>query len=259
MLLALAAAPLSAHDFWLASVPPAAPGVVTITAGVGERFPTRTNLRARENWLAEWRVIGERADVPVSPAWRRDNLVMATDVTLPAPGAYLGIAMITPQTAPMKGGEFTDYLKEEGLHQIIAARQAAGETDQPTREKYARYAKIALRNGAGSGAHLTRPVGMAAEFIPATDPTQHRAGSPLTVQLVAEGKPVAGAEISALSDGTMLKAVSDAQGKVTFPIDRAGNWLIKTVHMVRRQPATPTDPQWESFWVTLAFATEGRE
>jgi hypothetical protein len=51
--------------------------------------------------------------VALSKDFRRSDLVMASDVTLPAPGAYLGVAMVSAQTIEMKGHEFTDYLKEE--------------------------------------------------------------------------------------------------------------------------------------------------
>jgi len=208
---------------------------VTITAGVGEKFPTRTNFRSRDNWLAEWRLVGVTGDAPLSKDFRRSNLVMASDVTLPASGAFLGVATVTAQTIEMKGQEFTDYLKEEGLENIIAA------------------AKIALRNGPGPALHLTRAAGLRAEFIPATDPTMIRTGGTLTVQLLAEGKPVSGAQVSAVSGEKPVSAQTDKDGRVTFTIDRSGAWLIKTVHMVRL--SQPTEAEWESYWVTLAFHT----
>ena len=253
----LAAAHLSAHDFWLAALnwTPPAGTPVTITAGVGERFPTRTNFRSRDNWLAQWRVIGASGDVPVRKEFRRDNLVMATDVMLPSPGAYLGVALVSAQVTDMKAQEFTDYLKEEGLEQIIAARQAAGEADKAAKEKYARYAKVAIRNGAGGAAHLTHPVGLAAEFVPSADPTSIRPGGSLTVQLFANGQPVAGAAVSAVNDEKPVRAMTDGQGRATFIIDRAGAWLVKTVHMVRLPQTGTREADWESFWVTLAFHT----
>lgn len=254
LLVSLAGATVSAHDFWLAATEwSPAPGKVTITAGIGEKFPTRANFRLRENWLATWRVIGANGDVPVTPDFRRENLVVATDVMLSAPGAYLGVALVTAQTIEMKGGEFTDYLNEEGLDDVIAARKAAGESEKTTKERYARYAKIALRNGAGDGAHLTKPLGVAAEFVPSVDPTSLTPGQSLTVQLLAGGKPMSGAHITAVTEGASHSARSDANGRVTLPIDRSGAWLIKTVHMVRMPPGA--EAEWESFWVTLAFHT----
>lgn len=251
----LASVRVSAHDFWLAAAnwTPAAGAPVTITAGLGERFPTRTGFKPRPDWFDHWRVIGAAGDVTVTRNFQWSELMMTTDVRLPSPGAYLGVMRVTPRIEEMKGAEFTDYLKEEGLDRIIAARQAAGDGDKPARELYARYAKIALRSGDGSGAHLTRPVGLEAEFVPTTDPTSLHAGGSLTVQLLAEGKPVGSAEVTAVSNGGSVKGETDAEGRVTLKIDRQGAWLIRTVHMV---PLTGSpEAEWESYWVTLSFHT----
>jgi hypothetical protein len=246
---------LSAHDFWLAaeSWDPPIDGRITITAGIGERFPIRTEFEPPDNWLAEWWLVGPGVDVPMRPTFERKDLVLAAGVMLPGPGAYLGVAVVSPQRIEMTGPEFTDYLKAEGLESIVAVRQAAGHADSGTSERYGRYAKIALRSGAGSGLHLIRPVGLRAEFVPAIDPTELAPGAPITIQLLVEGKPVSGATVSAVSADTVQKAVTDSQGLVTFSMDHPGAWLMRTVHMVR-SPAS-ADAEWESFWVTLAFHT----
>jgi hypothetical protein len=74
------AARLSAHDFWLAASnwAPAAGAPVTITAGVGERFPTRTDFKSRPDWFDQWRVIGASGDIPVTMDFQRLDLTMAT-------------------------------------------------------------------------------------------------------------------------------------------------------------------------------------
>jgi uncharacterized GH25 family protein len=80
-----------------------------------------------------------------------------------------------------------------------------------------------------------------------------RAGGSLTVRFLVDGKPVANALLSAVSNGRSTNGRTDAAGRVTFPIDRDGAWLIKTIHMIGLQPAAPADPEWESFWVTLSL------
>jgi len=256
-LVALAASRLGAHDFWLAAGnwAPASGTPVTITAGVGEHFPARTKFSSRPDWFDQWRVIGAAGDISVGKDFLLTDMVMSTAVTLPAPGAYLGVMRVTPRTIEMKGQEFTDYLKEEGIETALAARQAAGETDKPAKEVYARYAKVALRTGAGSGAHLTRPAGLRAEFVPESDPTTVHPGQTLTVQLLAEGKPVAGATVMAVTEGASGRSVTDAGGRATLTIDREGAWLIKAVHMERLTGARAADGDWESYWVTLSFHT----
>lgn len=246
---------VGAHDFWLAAADwrPAGATSATITAGIGERFPSRTIFRARDNWLTEWRILGEAGDVHAPAAWGKAGLELTNAVPLPAPGAYLGVAVVAAQTIVMKGAEFTDYLVEEGLDDVVAARRSAGETDDPTIERYGRYAKIALRSGAGSAAHLTRPVGLRAEFVPSGDPTSIRAGQSLTVQLLIGGTPAAGATVFAAAPGTSVRAITDTHGRATFVIDRDGPWLIKSIHMTRLPAGSPA--QWESDWATLTFHT----
>ncbi len=91
--------------------------------------------------------------------------------------------------------------------------------------------------------------------MPATDPTSVRAGQTLTVQLLVNGRPVPNAAVSAAVDGGEIPRQTDAQGRATLPIDRDGAWLVKTVHMTRLPKSFPPGPEWESFWVTLAFHT----
>lgn len=249
-------APLIAHDFWLSSATwsPPAGATWTVTATVGEHFP-KGETGPTADRVEQWRVIGASGDVPVTRQFRVDKTMLSAEAPLPAAGAYLGVMTILARTIEMKGSEFTEYLKEEGLDAVIAARQASGDADKPAKERYARYAKIVARSGAGSADHLTRAIGLKAEFVPSTDPTAVRPSQPLTLQLVVEGKPVANAAVTALADtpGAALNARTDSNGRVRLVLDRPGAWLIKTVHMARLPAGASED--WESFWVTLALHT----
>ena len=176
----LAVAHLRAHDFWLASTSwtPAIGDAWTVTAQVGERFPEpQTALTADRVDL--WRVLGSQGDVAVSRDFRVEKTRTSVDVKLPQPGAYLGVMTVVARTIEMTGKEFTEYLNEEGLDAVIAARRTSGDAERPAKERYARYAKIAVRTGSGSAAHMTRPVGLKAEFVPASDPTLLRPGDSL--------------------------------------------------------------------------------
>jgi uncharacterized GH25 family protein len=252
---AITAVPLSAHDFWLGTSnwfpEPGAP--FAISAGVGEKFPARLDFKTPTNWFDDWRIIGPSGTVKVSRLFERRDLAMAADVTLPETGAFLAVMRVAPRTTEMKADEFNDYLKEEGLTEAYAERLSLGEAGRPAKERYSRYAKLALRNGAGSAAHLTRPVGVKAELVPAVDPTSLRAGEMFTLQLLVDGRPVPNAAVYAAVDGGSFPRQTDAAGRVTFTIDREGEWLVKTVHMTRLAKTFPPGPDWESYWITLSF------
>ena len=253
--LAITAVPLSAHDFWLGASnwfpEPGTP--FAISAGVGERFPTRLDFKTPTNWFDDWRVIGPSGPVQVPKAFERRDLAMAADVVLPGTGAFLAVMRVAPRMIDMKADEFNDYLKEEGLTDAIAERHSLGESGRPAKERYSRYAKLALRNGDGSGAHLTRRVGVKAELVPAADPTMLRSGDTFTLQLLVDGRPVPNNAVYAAVEGGAFPRQTDAAGRVTFTIDREGEWLVRTVYMKRLPKTFPPGPDWESYWVTLAF------
>ena len=254
----LAVVTVGAHDFWLAAAPWSPDRTLTVTAHVGERFPHGTEY-TDPSTVDRWQVIGEAGDVR-SAAFRRDGDALTAEVELPAPGVYLATMAIKPRVTIMKGPAFNSYLHEEGLDWIAATRQKNGVSEDIATERYARYAKVAIRTGAGNGAHLLRPVGFPVEFVPITDPTLVRPGQLLTVQLLAGGKPVVGAEVTAraASGGHPLVGRTSATGQVTLPIDRDGAWLVRTVHMVSGLEAGLPEVEWDSYWATLVFHTATR-
>lgn len=255
-LCSVSGAGLAAHDFWLAADPWTPRERISISANVGDRFPAGTDFTPPQG-VERFRVAGPDGEVAVGRDFRREANSLVADLTLRSPGAYLATMVIAPRVTEMKGPSFTSYLHEEGLDWVIAARQKAGVSESSAKERYARYAKVAVRSGPGSGAHLMRPVGLPAEFVPMTDPTMVRAGALLTFQLLAGGRPVAGAAVTArhAGGGHPVMGRTDATGNVTLPIDRDGQWLVRTVHMVSGAQAGVPEVDWDSYWATFAFHT----
>lgn len=247
-----------AHDFWLtATSQPGESAVPTITiAGhLGERFP-EADAHTTPASVASWRVVGPAGDCDVWPAFAQAGLTLATQVALPPGQSYLGVMAIHPMTAQMRGDEFLEYLEEEGLHHVIWERGLAGLAESPALERYTRFAKVIIGVGGGDTAHLLRPAGQHAELVPLRNPATLEAGGLLAVQFLVAGKPVGGAQVSALSDGVRLDARTDSEGIAGFILPRAGAWLIRTVHM--EHAAIPgSDIEWESYWASLAFETGG--
>ena len=79
----------------------------------------------------------------------------------------------------------------------------------------------------------------------------------LTLQLLSDGRPVSGAEVTARASagGHPIVGRTDATGHVTLPIDRDGAWLVRTVHMIAGAQARVPGVEWDSYWATLAFHT----
>ncbi|MEQ1758536.1 MAG: DUF4198 domain-containing protein [Vicinamibacterales bacterium] len=247
-----ATASVSAHDFWLAATSVAGPPrVFTVTGNVGETFPT-ADTNVTPDRVDAWRIIGPGGESLTTTAdFVQAGQSVATSAALPMRGPYLGVMTIKPREIEMTGDEFTEYLLEEGLTRIVADRARHGKATTKARERYARYAKIVVGNGEGTSAHLMERVGAKAEFVPLRNPSRLLPGDTFAVQLLVEGRPVSGAQVSALTHGVKLNARTDEEGVAAFITSKPGPWLIRTVHMEARDAASPVD--WESYWVSLSF------
>ena len=233
---------------------------VTIVGSVGDKFPVVSDW-AIPAGVDTWRVLGPGGALTVegSPtSFRQQGKSIATTFATITPGAYLGLMTVKMRVLAQPADEFNTYIKDEGLEHVLAERARLGQTKVPVRERFARYSKVIVRTGEGDAPYVTTPAGHAGEFVPASDPTLLQAGEPLVVQLLIEGKPMAGVAFGASSEKTQLSAQTDADGRATLTLPDAGPWLIHTVFM--RRPAAPGSPRvdWESYWVTLTFRTAAR-
>jgi uncharacterized GH25 family protein len=251
-------ATVGAHDFWLSSpewrVRPGA--TVTILANVGERFPHPTSLTAADR-VESLRLVGPAGDQDLS-GFRPQGQSLAAEATLPAqPATYMAVMVIKPRVIAIEPSDFHTYLSHEGLDAILRERERRGESETPGRERYARYAKLLIRAGGGSSAHIVEPLGLPVEIVPAVDPTRLRPGATLDVRLLAHGQPVAGALIGAVyasstgkPDDWPVKVRTDRQGRARLVLKASGPWLIRSVHMTRSEES---GAEWASNWASLAF------
>lgn len=164
--------------------------------------------------------------------------------------------------------EFEAYLRLEGLEDTRRERERTQSTSRPGRERYARCCRTWIR-----GTDLSRvlePVGLALEVVPTADPTVLKR-APFLVLL--RGKPLAGALVRAwnrpLDQGARPFAVASrdslgpvyegrtrADGTLTLPVDRDGEWMISCVHMEPSESRSEAD--WQSLWANFTFARIAR-
>ncbi|MCU0245037.1 MAG: DUF4198 domain-containing protein [Bryobacter sp.] len=149
---------------------------------------------------------------------------------------------------------FDTYLKEEGLDHVIAARAKAKQSGEPGREIYSKHAKTLVVAGAANEGWKT-VLGLPIEFVPETDPSQLRPGSQLPVRVLWRGKPAAGLQVEkAWEGGHAIVGRTDAQGRITVPLEQKGRWRLHAVAIERC--AEPRKADWESYWASFTFAIE---
>jgi uncharacterized GH25 family protein len=173
-------------------------------------------------------------------------------LSFPKPGSYVLVMDRNAQNIVLKGPEFTKYLKEEGLSDILARRnpKALG------RERYMRSVKTLLQVGEQITDIPLKPNSQRLEILPLQNPLRLKPGYVLVVQLLFDGFPLMSRQINAyhLENGNLTKQTqrTDGQGKAFFRLDQPGSWLIRTVHM-RPCKQNCRDTDWESFWSSLSF------
>src|SRR5213593_706727 len=187
LLLGLVAPLAAAHDFWLVPVGS------EIEARTGSRFPVSTNAVAPDR-LAEAVAVSSVGRRRLEVVGTRDSaLVLKADLTL---GGTIWIAVaLHPRRIDLPARQFNEYLREDGLPQILALREGAGELDRPATERYQKFAKALVRRP-GAGSTALEPVGHRIELVPLTDPATLRAGDTLTLVARFDNQPLADVTIT---------------------------------------------------------------
>jgi len=238
----LLSSPVLAHDFWIepSAYNPGAGELVTLKLWVGEHLGGET-LPRDESHIDWFSVVRGGVHAPVLGIDGSDS---AGVLRPQAPGGVVIAYRSLRSAALLPAEEFQAYLALEGLPPV-----------KPGREVFSRCAKSLLAVGGRGGPTINKPVGLTLELIPEADPYTLGPGARLTVRLLYLGKPLAGALVMAL-DGpdarTPQQVRSDAEGRASFTLPRAGAWLIKAVHMIRAPSDAGAD--WESFWASLTFS-----
>lgn len=248
--------PVLAHDLWIepSTFHPAPGASVDIRLRVGQHFvgdalPRYGSLVLRFDLSSgdgERVIEGDEGDEP------------AGRITIPSAGAHLVGYRSNNSYVSQEPQKFDEYLKEEGLEQIILLRSGRGEGQKPSREFFARCAKALLFAGSAPHTGFDRVLGFTLEIVPEKDPEAWQAGGDLVFRLIYEGRPLAGALLVAMpqSDPSQKLAMrSDRNGRAAFRLPHAGVWLVKAVQMI---PFDGGKADWQSLWASLTFEIPNR-
>ena len=260
--LAVSVAPSLAfgHDYWLQpdSLRMKREGPVDVRLFVGDLFVPETEKALEPDRYPRAEVIHGSRTQSIADAKRKPGTKPLFRATLQGSGGHLVAVDRTASTITFKAGKFTRYLKNEGLDRIVAERTKRGESDQPGRERYSRYLKSLIQVGDARDRTFAKRTGQLLELVPQSNPAFARAGDVIEVRAEFRGKPLAGAQLQAVSIGDGASKVAtyrtDKAGRARVKIDRSGRWALRLVHMVRCTDCDGVD--WESFWTTYTFQNE---
>jgi uncharacterized GH25 family protein len=155
----------------------------------------------------------------------------------------------------LKAAKFNEYLKGEGLENIIKLRKQQGKENADGREFYQRCVKTLFQVGDVQDETYKQNTGMRLEVIALENPYLVKDKKNIQFKILFENKAVTNALVLAWhsNDGktTVEKMRSNKEGEVIIPITKTGRWMISTVKMI---PITNNQKaDYQSFWGSYTF------
>lgn len=243
-----------AHEFWLQPsrffVKPGES--IKVQTLVGENFKGERS-EGKKNRIVFYKHFSSAGTADLSPSLQDDHY---GDVSVPInqPGTHLVAFTNTSKFIELTPDKFIAYLKEDGLDNVIKARQEQGSTQKNGREMYRRCVKTLIQSGTKADDTYALNTGLPLEIIPVQNPYTSQSGQVIEFQLLFENKPLVGALVRYWNRNknqlSTDKQRSNAEGRVKFRIKQGGN-MVSVVNMVPYE--NPTEADWQSYWGSLTF------
>jgi uncharacterized GH25 family protein len=240
------------HDTWLlpnrTTVPVGASITSDLTSGMAFPLPAYA-IKTERIERASMRLGGRLTEITARRAAPK-SLRLTT--LFDQPGMATLWVELKPKSLTLTPKLVTEYLDEIGASEEIRQIQAQSKP-QRWRELYTKHAKTFVQVGhAGQDQSWAEPVGMALEIVPEKDPTSLRAGDDFPVRVLKQGKPLADFPLGLIREQTTKGLIqkTNAEGRTTFKLNRAGRWLLRGTEL-RRSSSPDTD--WESDFTTLTI------
>jgi uncharacterized GH25 family protein len=171
-------------------------------------------------------------------------------------GTYLVGLSTGTKELDEKGKDFNEYLRTDGVPDVLAARTRAGELAKAVREKYSKHVKAVLQVGDARSGEWATVLGYPAELVPMTNPADLRKGDELALRCLVDGAPMPGQFVlyggrgagESRIEGRSARSGKDGVVRVKF--DRPGVWYVKFIRMV---PVHDGRVDYESKWATISF------
>ena len=247
----LLAASLFAHETWLApNQGYIAPGLsVRLDLTSGGTFPIlETAIEPAR--LASFGIrLGEETLKPAFAAGPR-SLKFSLLPPKEKEGFATAFVSLKPRKLTLTPDKVAEYLEEIGQTTAFLDKWKSRPEPRTWREEYRKHAKAFFRVGKAKDDSWKNPVGLGLEIVPLSDPTRAGGSEDFPVQVLRGEKPAAGFTLVALVDAKTPRAfaVTDANGKASFKLNRPGRWLIEGIDL---RESTKPGLDFESDFTTM--------
>ena len=165
--------------------------------------------------------------------------------------AELAALELFPHPIILEAEKFAGYIKSEDAESFVAPNFIKGETTEPQRESYAKFAKVLIDNKS-----FDRIVGHKLEIILQKNPSNISGDDALSVKVLFDGKPLKNLRVSSGTENRngekyAAHSLTDENGLAKIAISGEGLWFIRT-HFIRPH-SEKNEFDWESFWASITF------
>ena len=265
VMLAVAMIPAAtmAHDMFLVvpdhDVPAGSETTLSLYNGT---FDKSENTIDRERMI-DVSVIDGAGDVthPGEDQWTEDGNITVLKFPTVVPGTYVVGLSTSAKVIELSAEDFNDYLRHDGVLDVLEAREKDGTLGEPAAELYSKHVKTILQVGGEASDNYSERLGYPIEIVPLANPAELTAGDALEILVLHDGESAGGQLVYASyagyhdhdASGTHREAVTvrtDEAGKATIGLTRAGRWYIRLIRML---PSAEEGTDYVSNWATLTF------
>lgn len=265
----------SSHDMYLKLddyfLQPHTESVIQLFNGT---FDKSENVIDRDRMIdVSWVSSGSRTRIEDSDWFEKDSITFLK-IKTENPGTYLVGLSTKARNLAMSALEFNNYLKHDGVLDMLEQRESQGLLNEDAIERYSKHVKTIFQVGDSLTDDYKTVLGYPIEFVPYQNPYDIHVGHELEVQLLYQGKPLAHqlvyvghapTSMTHTHDGsthshetgtdhqhTDLDTLrTDENGMVKIKITSEGKWYLRTIHLINSTEEMLTH---ESNWATLTFA-----
>jgi uncharacterized GH25 family protein len=248
---------VQAHEFWLQSA--------QYNYAVGEEM--KVDFVVGENFTGEFWDLAKNK-VEKAEMHFPGGMIDLTPSVKPTKGKNLSYKFLKEGTHVLalksntafiekEGEKFNEYLKEDGLENILEQRIKSNSLAQPAKEFYQCFAKLIVQSGTVIDETYRKRAGFRFEIIPLANPYALKSGDYLECRVLYENKPSAHQLVkvwSHVGNRIFLQNIyTENDGTLKFPISSSGPWMVSTVKMI---PSEKEGADYQSMWASLVFGIE---
>lgn len=198
---------------------------------------------------------------PDTSQWRDVGTKAVLNFNTGDSGTYvIGVSTASRMLA-LTAEDFNQYLKHDGVLEILSARKQNDELGKDVRERYSKHVKSIVQIGERRSNSFKMPLGYPVELVPLQNPYDLKQGEVLQVQFLKDSVPVPNHPIYASYDGfhthddagehrEAIQTRTDEKGVAKFKLEKSGRWYIRLIHM---EAVDEDEADYESNWATLTF------